>query len=398
MNNDNSYTIYCSRCGAPMKSDARYCMKCGNLNPDHPDNKSMEKYIPEKQNYVIGAGRTIVGHMNQSGTISKSFANNTGDSKMCFIVTFSIYILVILLNVLFTLLNYNITDISDASNLIYTNLPDKLLIVSVLFMMVFASERLYMKTNHPWWAALIPIYNNLLFSKIVLGNFWLGILGFIPIVNIVFYCIIFYKLGKKFGKSGILTVLFPFIMVPVIGLGDSLYNGISYVNASLDNGVEKEYKRKRVFFVTSVLIIILSFVCIIYTNLTSIDERVNRLKDKYLVYVSSTVVKKINQEVSSNEFKVMCDDDIYSGEDGVYYFEYSDVSDQFNIFLGSFVDPISVVVRMDVVHGEKTYYVSLTDGNRGFDNIESSSIDVNSVTDFSEIGDYSSFATECYFG
>ena len=34
--NDNSYTIFCSRCGAEMKSSARYCMKCGNLNPDHP--------------------------------------------------------------------------------------------------------------------------------------------------------------------------------------------------------------------------------------------------------------------------------------------------------------------------------------------------------------------------
>ena len=41
MNNDKSYTIYCSRCGAPMKNGARYCMKCGNLNPEHPENKSI---------------------------------------------------------------------------------------------------------------------------------------------------------------------------------------------------------------------------------------------------------------------------------------------------------------------------------------------------------------------
>ena len=71
------------------------------------------------------------------------------------------------------------------------NLPMNLLLISYLFMMVFVSERLYMKTNHPWWATLIPIYNNLVFSKIILGNFWLGLIGFIPIVNVIFYFIIF---------------------------------------------------------------------------------------------------------------------------------------------------------------------------------------------------------------
>ena len=37
--------IYCSKCGAPMKEDARYCMKCGTLNYDHPDNQYMKKYM-----------------------------------------------------------------------------------------------------------------------------------------------------------------------------------------------------------------------------------------------------------------------------------------------------------------------------------------------------------------
>ncbi len=395
MNNDNSYTIYCSRCGAPMKSSARYCMKCGNLNPDHPENKSMEKYIPKKQNYVIGSGRTLIGHMNQNGTISKSFANNTGDSKMCFIVTFSIYILAILFGVLVTLISYNITDVTD---IIYTHLPMNLLLISYLFMMIFASERLYMKANHPWWATLIPIYNNLVFSKFVLGNFWLGLIGFIPIVNIIFYFIIFYKLGKEFGKSGVLTALFPFIMIPVIGLGDSIYNGISYVTSSLENETEKEYKRKRLFLGTIIFVAVLSLVCVIYTNLTTIDEKFDNIKNRYLVYVSSTVVDEIDKRISSSDYKVMCDDENYSGEDGTYYFEYADVSDEFNIFLGSYVDPISVVVRMDVSQGNRTYYVSLTNGKLGFENKESTSIDISSVTDYSEIDKNYSYTSICFFG
>ena len=75
----------------------------------------------------------------------------------------------------------------------------------------------------------------------------------------------------------------------------------------------------------------------------------------------------------------------YSGEDGTYYFEYADASDEFYIFLGSFVDPVSVVVRMDVNQGNRTYYVSLTNGELGFENIESNSIDINSITNYSEI-------------
>lgn len=394
MNNDKSYTIYCSRCGAPMKNGARYCMKCGNLNPEHPENKSMEKYIPKKQIYVVGSGKTLIGHLNQNGTISKSFANNTGDSRMCFIVTFSIYILLILFLGLVTLVNYNITDLTD---IIYTHLPMNLLLISYLFMMVFASERLYMKSNHPWWATLIPIYNNLVFSKITLGNFWLGLIGFIPIVNVIFYFIIFYKLGKKFGKSGVLTALFPFIMIPVIGLGDSIYNGVSYVTSSLENGIEKEYKRKKFFFGTITFVMLLSLACVIYTNLTTIDEKIDNIKKRYLIYVSSTVVDQIDKRVSFGNNKVMCDDENYSGEDGTYYFEYADASDEFYIFLGSFVDPVSVVVRMDVNQGNRTYYVSLTNGELGFENIESNSIDINSITNYSEINKNYSYTSTCFF-
>ncbi len=393
MNDDGSYTIYCSRCGAPMKSNARYCMKCGNLNPDHPENDSMKKYIQKRQNYVVGSGRTVIGHLNQNGTISKSLANNTGDSKMCFIVTFSIYILAILCGILITIVSYNITDVSD---IIYTHLPMNLLLLSYLFMMLFASERIYMKANHPWWATLIPIYNNLVFSKIVLGNFWLGLLGFIPIINIFYYLVIFYKLGKKFEKSGILTVLFPFVMIPVIGLGDSIYNKISYTT-TLKTDSEKEYRRKSVFFGTIILVTVLSIASIFYTNLTTIDERIENMKNEYLVYVSNTVVDEIDKRVTSSDYTVMCDSEVYSGEDGIYYFEYGDVKDEFNIFLGSFVDPISIYVRMEVNQGNRTYYVSLSNGKLGFKNIESSSISVDTITNYKELDEGYSNASSCYF-
>ena len=50
--------MFCPRCGAEMKPEQRYCMKCGALNYEHPDNQKMKQYITDdelekaKENYL----------------------------------------------------------------------------------------------------------------------------------------------------------------------------------------------------------------------------------------------------------------------------------------------------------------------------------------------------------
>ena len=54
MNDDK---ILCPRCGEEMKRNSRYCMKCGYLNYDHPENAAMKSYmgkLQESTNYVNG--------------------------------------------------------------------------------------------------------------------------------------------------------------------------------------------------------------------------------------------------------------------------------------------------------------------------------------------------------
>ena len=41
--------MICPRCGAEMDSSKRYCMKCGALNYDHPDNQKMKQYISKEE-------------------------------------------------------------------------------------------------------------------------------------------------------------------------------------------------------------------------------------------------------------------------------------------------------------------------------------------------------------
>ena len=64
MNDEQGSTIYCSRCGAEMKSTSRYCMKCGNLNYDHEDNKDYvyvidNDSIVHKKEIQIGASSDL---------------------------------------------------------------------------------------------------------------------------------------------------------------------------------------------------------------------------------------------------------------------------------------------------------------------------------------------------
>ena len=41
--------MVCPRCGAELNSKQRYCMKCGALNYEHPDNQKLKQYITEKE-------------------------------------------------------------------------------------------------------------------------------------------------------------------------------------------------------------------------------------------------------------------------------------------------------------------------------------------------------------
>jgi len=78
------------------------------------------------------------------------------------------------------------------------------------------------------WKSLIPLYNIYLVIKISELPVWILLLIFIPFVSAVVSIIIYYNFAKKFGKSGLFSILcglFPFIAVPIIGFDSSRYEG-----------------------------------------------------------------------------------------------------------------------------------------------------------------------------
>lgn len=378
--NDNDYTIFCSRCGAEMKSSARYCMKCGNLNPDHPENKSMEKFIPKSQGYFVGSGKSIVGTLDPNSGLILSVANNTGSSKLCFLLTFGIYFIIVFLIGLSTVLG-----LSNIYDIIYTNLAVIFLILSIIFIFVYSSERMYMKMNKPWWAALVPFYNYFVLSEAVFNNMFLGFLIFVPIVGNIYMLILYYKLGKSFNKNGVLTALFPLIMIPIIGFGDSLYNNRNYVKNDSKNSLEKDYKFKKISFSFSIFLIIISLINICYVNLGDLIKIASSSGDWYYYYAGNKMYKEVKKQMEDGTYEITCDDVVYKREDGTIYFYYLDVGDEYNLMFSVTRDPIEGYIKVVSLNGERKYYVSVTDGKRGIKEIDADELKVSSASNFKKL-------------
>ena len=89
--------------------------------------------------------------------------------------------------------------------------------------------KVYTKAGQPGWAAIIPIYNIYVMTKIIGRPWWWLLLLFIPIVNFVVSIIMSIDMAKSFGKDAaygiILLWLFNAIGYLILGFGNAQYQG-----------------------------------------------------------------------------------------------------------------------------------------------------------------------------
>ena len=100
------------------------------------------------------------------------------------------------------------------------------LIVAVL--LVIAMWKIFSKAGQGGWKAIIPIYNVYILCKIADTSGWKFLLLIIPIVNIVYYIMLMYRLAKSFGKGILFTIgllLLPNIFTLILAFGKSQYIG-----------------------------------------------------------------------------------------------------------------------------------------------------------------------------
>lgn len=387
MNNeeDKGYTIYCSRCGAEMNSKSRYCMKCGNLNSDHEANESMKPYIKDNtESYQVGSGGYISGD-----TIQLGIGNNTGNRKFCFIVNFGIYMIIMIMSIMIALLQTNMDILAIRDSFI----SYVVIIVSILFLYMYSIELVFMKCNKPWWSGLIPIYNFMVLSDILYKKKMLGLITLIPIIGQIYLIIMIYTLGKRFKFNGLLTVLLSFIFIPIMGFGTSLYMGKNYSGQLGQKEIEKNYQRKRVFLFFIILFFLAGVALLVWKNMDNVSGGAAGIEKEYYVFAANNIVKKTKEKIKNSKFS--CENGDYSEKTGIYYFIYSDFGDYIYLPFYYQREPIEGYVKIDNTSGSSKYYVSLTDGTTGIDNVLIDNISLDDVTNYSKLKEINNTSNVC---
>lgn len=376
--NNSDYTIYCSRCGAEMKASSRYCMKCGNLNYDHPENKNLQKIIgkPEDKQYVVGSGNSIFEGLQGENTVTQSIANNTGNQMLCFGFNILLYLIIILSN-LIPIINSSGFALEP---LVMSSFPIIAIVISGLFLYVFSLELLFMKANKRWWAALIPIYNLMILAEMAFNKKYLGLLVLIPYIGPIFLLVIFYKLGSKFKYNSLLTALFWFVMIPIIGFGNHPYDGRNFVENNDKNSSEKQYRRKKIFLIVVLFFMIFGIFLIVYGNIAKVEKTSSEISNAYYLYAAKRITSRTKEYIKNGN--IDCDNASVLGENGIYYFYYSDASDEFDLLFRMSREPIEAYVKVIKTGDEFQYYISLTDGVKGFGEMAIDDVKLESIIDY----------------
>lgn len=103
-----------------------------------------------------------------------------------------------------------------------------ILIIAFAILMIASMWKVFEKAGQPGWAAIIPIYNIYIMTKIGGKPGWWVLLFLIPFVNYVFLIWLYNMISKSFGKDEGFTaglVILGFIFWPILGFGSAKYLG-----------------------------------------------------------------------------------------------------------------------------------------------------------------------------
>ena len=99
----------------------------------------------------------------------------------------------------------------------------------VFIILLAAGWRIFEKADKPGWAVIIPFYNVIVLLEIV-GKpwWWLLLMIFVPLGNLIWGIWTMNLLSKSFGKNEGFTIgliFLSFIFYPILGFGNAEYQG-----------------------------------------------------------------------------------------------------------------------------------------------------------------------------
>jgi hypothetical protein len=101
-------------------------------------------------------------------------------------------------------------------------------LIAVMLFYFICMWKVYQKAGQPGWAAIIPIYNIYILTKITGKPGYWTLLCLIPFLNIIFAVWLTNMLSKSFGKDEGFTIgllLLGFIFYPILAFGSAKYLG-----------------------------------------------------------------------------------------------------------------------------------------------------------------------------
>jgi hypothetical protein len=120
------------------------------------------------------------------------------------------------------------SDYSDGGGLMASLGVFAFVYLAIFVLVLISFWKIFTKAGKPGWAAIIPIYNLVVWLEIINRPVWWIILLLIPFVNIIFAIIIVHRLSRSFGQGTgftILLLLLGFIGYPLLAFGDYKYVG-----------------------------------------------------------------------------------------------------------------------------------------------------------------------------
>lgn len=112
----------------------------------------------------------------------------------------------------------------------------------VLILMAAGMWRIFEKAGEPGWACLIPIYNLLVFCKIIGKPWYWMFLMCIPYIGTIWQIWSHNMLARSFGKDNGFTIglfILPFIFYPILGFSSAQYIG-PYGDPELFQAMQQE--------------------------------------------------------------------------------------------------------------------------------------------------------------
>jgi hypothetical protein len=119
---------------------------------------------------------------------------------------------------------------SEVSNGLTSGMLTGVIVFCVAFSILIIASlwKIFEKAGKPGWAAIVPIYNIIVWLEIIGKPWWWLLLMCIPYVGIIWGIWATNLLSKSFGKDVGFTIgmiFLSFIFYPILAFGDARYLG-----------------------------------------------------------------------------------------------------------------------------------------------------------------------------